>query len=196
MSYSNAVKEGQLGVRHEVLVAHGAVSAQTGRAMAEGAPARLGVDVAASITGVAGPSGGSEAKPVGLTYVAVADDRGVEVRRIVWPSIERGTSAPVPRPRSDAPRAVRGSGPTRSDDAGRGTTSARVSRPHARRARDPGGRAIHVVGVGGAGASAAAILARAAGAAVSGCDSGGPSPYTPAVEAAGIPIAWAMTPRT
>jgi PncC family amidohydrolase len=84
VSYSNAVKEGQLGVPHDVLVAHGAVSAQTGRAMAEGARSRLGVDVAASITGVAGPSGGSEAKPVGLTYVAVADEEGVEVRRHQW----------------------------------------------------------------------------------------------------------------
>ena len=84
VSYSNAVKEAQLGVPHDVLVAHGAVSAQTGRAMAEGARTRLGVDVAASITGVAGPSGGSEAKPVGLTYVAVADEGGVEVRRHQW----------------------------------------------------------------------------------------------------------------
>jgi UDP-N-acetylmuramate--alanine ligase len=49
---------------------------------------------------------------------------------------------------------------------------------------------IHVVGVGGAGASAAALLAQACGATVTGCDAGGPSPYTPAVEAAGVPVAW------
>jgi UDP-N-acetylmuramate--alanine ligase len=53
------------------------------------------------------------------------------------------------------------------------------------------GERIHVVGVGGAGASAAAILARAAGADVDGCDAGGESPYTPAVEAAGVAVAWA-----
>jgi len=52
------------------------------------------------------------------------------------------------------------------------------------------GERIHVVGIAGAGASAAALLASAAGAEVSGCDSGGPSPYTPAVEAAGIKINW------
>ncbi len=52
------------------------------------------------------------------------------------------------------------------------------------------GERIHVVGIAGAGASAAALHARAAGAVVSGCDAGGPSPYTPAVEAAGISIAW------
>jgi UDP-N-acetylmuramate--alanine ligase len=57
-----------------------------------------------------------------------------------------------------------------------------------RRIRD--GERIHIIGVAGAGASAAALLAQAAGAAVSGCDAGGPSPYSVAVEAAGIPIAW------
>lgn len=62
------------------------------------------------------------------------------------------------------------------------TREARVIRP---------GERIHVVGIAGAGASAAAILATRAGAIVTGCDSGGPSPYTVAVEAAGIPIAWA-----
>jgi UDP-N-acetylmuramate--alanine ligase len=62
----------------------------------------------------------------------------------------------------------------------------------ARRARAiaPGER-IHVVGIAGAGASAAALLAHAAGAVVTGCDPGGPSPYTPPLEATGIPIAWA-----
>ena len=54
---------------------------------------------------------------------------------------------------------------------------------------------IHIVGIAGAGASAAALLAHAAGAAVSGCDPGGPSPYSAAVEAAGIPVAWAHDPN-
>ncbi|HTK44419.1 MAG TPA: cyanophycin synthetase [Patescibacteria group bacterium] len=73
-------------------------------------------------------------------------------------------------------------------ELGAGLASVRPSRPIR-----PGER-IHVVGVAGAGASAAALHARAAGAIVSGCDPGGPSPYTPAVEAAGIPIAWRHDP--
>jgi PncC family amidohydrolase len=85
VAYSNQVKQAHLGVPAEVLAAHGAVSAQTARAMAEGVRTRFGVDLSVSITGVAGPDGGSDAKPVGLTYVAAADERGVDVRRFVWP---------------------------------------------------------------------------------------------------------------
>ena len=84
VSYADSAKEALLGVPAEVLAAHGAVSAQVGRAMAEGARERFSADLAASVTGVAGPDGGSEAKPVGLTYVAVAAARGVNVRRFVW----------------------------------------------------------------------------------------------------------------
>jgi len=84
VSYSNEAKEHLLDVPGTVLEAHGAVSAQVARAMAEGARARFAVDVAASVTGIAGPDGGSDAKPVGLTYVAVADAEGVDVRRFVW----------------------------------------------------------------------------------------------------------------
>lgn len=84
VAYADETKQALLGVPAEVLVAHGAVSAQVARAMAEGARARLGVDLAAAVTGVAGPGGGSDAKPVGLTYVAVADRSGVEVRRHQW----------------------------------------------------------------------------------------------------------------
>ncbi|MEA2168510.1 MAG: Mur ligase family, catalytic domain, partial [Solirubrobacteraceae bacterium] len=71
-----------------------------------------------------------------------------------------------------------------------GAGLARPRQPRAIRA----GEGIHVVGIGGAGASAAAILAAAAGARVSGCDPGGPSPYTVAVEAAGIAPAWQHDP--
>jgi len=84
VSYSNAAKEQLLDVAPDVLAAHGAVSAQVARAMAEGVRARFNADVGVAVTGVAGPDGGSEAKPVGLTYVAVADGDGVDVRRHAW----------------------------------------------------------------------------------------------------------------
>jgi PncC family amidohydrolase len=85
VTYADDVKRDQLGVGIELLAAHGAVSAQVARAMAEGARARLGTDLAVAITGIAGPGGGSDEKPVGLTYVAVADGEGVDVRRYLWP---------------------------------------------------------------------------------------------------------------
>ena len=84
VTYADDVKRDQLGVAQELLDAHGAVSAQVARAMAEGARARLATDLAVAITGIAGPGGGSDEKPVGLTYVAVADDRGADVRRFLW----------------------------------------------------------------------------------------------------------------
>jgi PncC family amidohydrolase len=84
VTYADDVKRDQLGVPQELLDAHGAVSAQVARAMAEGARSRLGASVAVAITGIAGPAGGSAEKPVGLTYVGVADDDGVDVRRHLW----------------------------------------------------------------------------------------------------------------
>ena len=84
VSYSNSAKEAMLDVPSDVLAAHGAVSAQVGRAMAAGARARFGADLAAAVTGVAGPDGGTEAKPVGLTYVAMAGPSGADVRRFQW----------------------------------------------------------------------------------------------------------------
>ena len=91
VSYSNEAKERLLGVPAAVLEAHGAVSAQVARAMAEGARERFGASVAASVTGIAGPDGGTDAKPVGLTYVAVADGDGIDVRRHLW-SGDRGAN--------------------------------------------------------------------------------------------------------
>jgi len=85
IAYANEIKEGVLGVPAAVIAAHGAVSAQAAVAMAEGARRLLAVDLAVSVTGIAGPAGGTDAKPVGLTYVAVADAAGHEVRRYVWP---------------------------------------------------------------------------------------------------------------
>ena len=84
VAYADQTKSELLDVPAEVLAAHGAVSAQVARAMATGARARLNVDLVASVTGIAGPGGGSDAKPVGLTYVAVADGADVVVKRFVW----------------------------------------------------------------------------------------------------------------
>ena len=81
VAYSNPVKERELGVPAETLERHGAVSPETAAAMAAGARERLGADVAVSVTGVAGPGGGSPEKPVGLVYVhAVTPEaaRGIE----------------------------------------------------------------------------------------------------------------------
>ena len=85
IAYADEVKQGVLGVPAETLAAHGAVSAQSAVAMADGVRRLLGADLAVSVTGVAGPGGGSDAKPVGLTYIAVADAVGHEVHRYVWP---------------------------------------------------------------------------------------------------------------
>jgi PncC family amidohydrolase len=84
VTYANEAKTGLADVPEHTLDAHGAVSAQVAVAMAEGARRRLGVDLAVAVTGVAGPTGGTPAKPVGLTYVAVADAAGDEVRRFAW----------------------------------------------------------------------------------------------------------------
>lgn len=85
VSYADAAKRDLLGVDRDVLAAHGAVSAQVARAMAIGARERFSASAAASVTGIAGPDGGTPEKPVGLTYIAVADGAGVDVRRVVWP---------------------------------------------------------------------------------------------------------------
>ena len=84
VSYSNEVKMRLLGVPADQLAAHGAVSAQVARSMAVGVLAATGADLAVAVTGISGPGGGSPAKPVGLTYVAVADATSVDVRRFVW----------------------------------------------------------------------------------------------------------------
>jgi len=70
--YSNEAKEELLGVAAATLNAHGAVSERTARAMAEGALARSRADIAVSVTGVAGPDGGTALKPVGLVHFACA----------------------------------------------------------------------------------------------------------------------------
>ena len=72
VTYADEAKTAELGVPAELLVTHGAVSAEVARAMAEGALKASGADVAVAVTGIAGPDGGTEAKPVGLVWFAVA----------------------------------------------------------------------------------------------------------------------------
>ena len=79
--YSNAAKQTLLGVPDAVLREHGAVSAACAEAMARGARDRAGTDVGVSVTGIAGPDGGSPTKPVGTVFVALADARGAVVER-------------------------------------------------------------------------------------------------------------------
>jgi nicotinamide-nucleotide amidase len=76
VAYSNTVKERELGVPGETLERHGAVSPETAAAMASGVRARLGADAAVSVTGIAGPDGGTEEKPVGLVFVHAASPEG------------------------------------------------------------------------------------------------------------------------
>ncbi len=73
VTYSNAAKIALLGVPEEVIAAHGAVSAETARLMAEGVRRLAGTHLGLAVTGIAGPTGGTEAKPVGTVHVALAD---------------------------------------------------------------------------------------------------------------------------
>ncbi len=78
VTYSNDAKQQMLGVAVELLAAHGAVSEPVARAMASGARQKSGAAFAVAITGVAGPGGGTETKPVGLVHFALATPDGVQ----------------------------------------------------------------------------------------------------------------------
>jgi nicotinamide-nucleotide amidase len=85
VAYSNAVKQALLNVQELTLIDHGAVSAETAAEMASGAQRLLTVDYALSVTGIAGPDGGTPAKPVGLTFIGLAGPEDLlVVERFVW----------------------------------------------------------------------------------------------------------------
>ncbi len=85
VTYANEAKEKMVGVKHETLLAHGAVSEETAREMAEGIRAALGADYGISTTGIAGPGGGTPDKPVGTVYIAVASKDETRVKRLQLP---------------------------------------------------------------------------------------------------------------
>ncbi len=85
VAYSNDAKIRTLGVDSELILEHGAVSAEVAEAMAEGIKARADVDFGISVTGIAGPGGGTEEKPIGLVFIALADDAHTEHRRLRIP---------------------------------------------------------------------------------------------------------------
>jgi nicotinamide-nucleotide amidase len=90
VAYSDAVKAAELAVPRDVLERHGAVSAETAAAMAAGARDRLGADVAVAVTGIAGPEGGSDDKPVGLVYLHAEGPAGSRSADFVFPGDREG----------------------------------------------------------------------------------------------------------
>jgi nicotinamide-nucleotide amidase len=90
VAYADEVKKAELGVPAELLERHGAVSAATASAMAAGARERLGADVAVAVTGIAGPEGGSDEKPVGLVYLHAESPFGSRTVDFVFPGDREG----------------------------------------------------------------------------------------------------------
>ena len=87
VTYSNEAKTRLLGLRENTLIAYGAVSEEAAAEMAAGALSLFDADYALSVTGIAGPGGGSAEKPVGLTYIGLAQPEGLlRVERLVWGS--------------------------------------------------------------------------------------------------------------
>ena len=85
VAYSDQFKVRELGVRAEAIEKHGAVSEQAAREMAEGARRKSGADFALSITGIAGPEGGTAEKPVGTVFIGLASGEGVRIWREFFP---------------------------------------------------------------------------------------------------------------
>ncbi|MHC4426196.1 MAG: competence/damage-inducible protein A [Planctomycetota bacterium] len=84
VTYSNKAKTGELGVSADLIEKYGAVSEQIARAMAQGARKKAGTDFAIGITGIAGPTGGTEQKPAGLVYISVDSHEGCETKRCLF----------------------------------------------------------------------------------------------------------------
>ena len=93
VAYAYDVKERQLGVKHNTLYDHGAVSAETALEMARGVRRALGTDIGLSVTGIAGPTGGTLDKPVGLVYIALSTRDGECYESHVWDSDRSGNKA-------------------------------------------------------------------------------------------------------
>lgn len=84
VTYDNAAKTTELGVPDDLIQAYGAVSPQVADAMAKGAREKASADIAIAITGIAGPTGGSSEKPVGLVYISLSSDNQCENRRFIF----------------------------------------------------------------------------------------------------------------
>ena len=84
VTYSNQAKIDLLGVPEKTLQEYGAVSEQTAKAMAIGIKERSNVDIGISTTGIAGPTGGTKEKPVGLVYIGIANSKNVNVKKFVF----------------------------------------------------------------------------------------------------------------
>lgn len=93
ISYDNSVKQNVLGVPEEVLKTVGAVSSECAAAMAEGARKLLKTDLAVSLTGIAGPDGGSAEKPVGLVWFGLATSTGVRTEKAIFRGDRAGIRA-------------------------------------------------------------------------------------------------------
>ena len=83
VTYANEAKTRLIGVNEDTLKAYGAVSEQTAREMADGARRVSGADIAVAVTGIAGPTGGTPEKPVGLVYMGIASENGVNVKKLL-----------------------------------------------------------------------------------------------------------------
>jgi nicotinamide-nucleotide amidase len=86
VSYANSVKHGVLGVSEEILKEHGAVSSECVSAMADGVRKLTGSDFSVATSGIAGPGGGSDEKPVGSVWIAVSSQKGTETFRLLFNS--------------------------------------------------------------------------------------------------------------
>jgi PncC family amidohydrolase len=97
VAYANQIKQGVLGVRRETLATAGAVSCETAMQMARGVRDLMGADYALSVTGIAGPTGGTPDKPVGLTYIALVGPDLEQCERHVWTQDRAGNKEATAR---------------------------------------------------------------------------------------------------